>query len=163
MKQQAALFAWQGLEKYDGVRPLENFLRVHVHNRLFNFKRNNYARPDKPCDNCPLNAYVNGECTAFDNMLDCELYERWYNRNEVKKSLMSTKEHIEYSSDIYQDIEEELLKKEIFKLVDSKIPVTLREDWIRFINKSKLSKIKREALLTTIYQIIQDEGVNLDD
>ena len=26
MKQQARLFAWEGLENYDGVRPLENFL-----------------------------------------------------------------------------------------------------------------------------------------
>ena len=30
MKQQARLFAWQGLEKYDGKRPLENFLWTHV-------------------------------------------------------------------------------------------------------------------------------------
>ena len=26
MKQQARLFAWEGMENYDGVRPLDNFL-----------------------------------------------------------------------------------------------------------------------------------------
>ena len=41
IKQQASLFAWEGLEKYDEKRPLENFLWTHVRNRLYNFKRNN--------------------------------------------------------------------------------------------------------------------------
>ena len=54
MKQQAMLFAWEGLENYDGIRPLENFLWVHVKNRLYNFKRNNYSRPNKPCENLPI-------------------------------------------------------------------------------------------------------------
>ena len=40
MKQQAAIFAIEGLEKYDNSRPLENFLWTHVRNRLFNYKRN---------------------------------------------------------------------------------------------------------------------------
>ena len=39
MKQQAAIFALEGLEKYDNKRPLENFLWTHVRNRLFNYKR----------------------------------------------------------------------------------------------------------------------------
>ena len=34
MKQQARLFAWEGLEHYDGVRPLENFLWTHVRMRV---------------------------------------------------------------------------------------------------------------------------------
>ena len=54
MKQQARLFAWEGMENYDGIRPLENFLWTHVRNRLYNFKRNNFGRPDKPCDSCPF-------------------------------------------------------------------------------------------------------------
>ena len=54
MKQQARLFAWEGLKNYDGIRPLENFLWTHVRNRLYNFKRNNFGRPDKPCDTCPF-------------------------------------------------------------------------------------------------------------
>jgi DNA-directed RNA polymerase specialized sigma subunit len=54
MKQQAAIFALEGLEKYDKKRPLENFLWTHVRNRLFNYKRDNYQRPDKPCLSCPL-------------------------------------------------------------------------------------------------------------
>ena len=49
MKQQASIFALEALDRYDGKRPLEIFLWTHVRNRLFNFKRNNYQRPDSPC------------------------------------------------------------------------------------------------------------------
>ena len=44
MKQQAAIFALEGLKNYDYKRPLENFLWTHVRNRLFNFKRNNFSK-----------------------------------------------------------------------------------------------------------------------
>jgi len=158
MKQEAALFAWQGLENYDGIRPLENFLWVHVRNRLYNFKRNNYARPDKPCDHCPFNAWVNFECTKYDNMLDCELYAKAERRNETKRNLMSTK----MLSDAVQkehSIEDEVLSKELFNLIDNNIPITMREDWIRFSNKLKLPKQKRENILAKIIEILADYGI----
>lgn len=47
MKQQCYLEALKGLEKYDQSRPLENFLWIHIRNRLFNYKRDNYTRPDR--------------------------------------------------------------------------------------------------------------------
>ena len=40
IKQQGRVIAWEAIvEKYDETRPLENFLRIHVRNRLYNFKR----------------------------------------------------------------------------------------------------------------------------
>lgn len=159
MKQQAALFAWEGIDKYDGVRPLENFLWVHVRNRLYNFKRNNYARPDKPCYNCPLNAYVDGQCTAYDNVMDCEFYEKWHNRNEVKKSLMSTKESMDIHGDKNTTVEDEVFGKHIYQIVDKEIPANLREDWIRFANKLKLPKNKRLILIEKIKEILEGHGI----
>lgn len=47
MKQQCYVEALKGLEKYDKSRPLENFLWIHIRNRLFNYKRDNYTRPDR--------------------------------------------------------------------------------------------------------------------
>ena len=63
MKQQARMFAWEALDRYDGVRPLENFLWTHVRNRLYNFKRNNYSRLEKPCDTCEF--FKNNRCIIF--------------------------------------------------------------------------------------------------
>ena len=72
MKQQAWQVALEGLKDYDGERPLENFLWTHIRNRLYNFKRDNYFRPEKPCDRCPL--LRNDECTKFKDRLACDLY-----------------------------------------------------------------------------------------
>jgi hypothetical protein len=163
IKQEAALFAWQGLENYDGVRPLENFLWIHIRNRLYNLKRNNYCRPEKPCDNCPYNAYIkkNDECSKYSSMKECSIYLKWFKRNQTKKNLMSTK-----SSDlpILEDkkhINDEIFSKEIYNIVDSSIPISLREDWIRFVNKINISKNKRKILMKHIYQILKDKGIDI--
>lgn len=47
IKQEAFIICIDALERYDEVRPLENFLSVHLSNRLKNFIRDNY--------------YINGE------------------------------------------------------------------------------------------------------
>ncbi|MCP4123677.1 MAG: hypothetical protein GY751_18155 [Bacteroidetes bacterium] len=159
MKQEAALFAWQGLEKYDGVRPLENFLWVHVRNRLYNLKRNNYSRPDKPCDHCPFDAYCENECTKYDNILDCEQYGKWDSRNQIKRNLMATKSGNDPHSIESISIEDKVLSKELYELIDSNMPLLMREDWIRFINKLKISKNKRIALQVIIINILEENGI----
>ena len=76
MKQQAAIFALEGLKNYDTSRPLENFLWTHVRNRLFNYKRNNYQRPDNPCITCPFfDKHLqnsNNQCSKFLNTYGSE-------------------------------------------------------------------------------------------
>jgi len=160
MKQEAAILALQGLADFDGIRPLENFLWVHIKNRLHNFKRNNYARPDKPCDNCPFDAYINKQCTKYENLMDCEPFSRWTLRNDTKKHLMSTKTYNETPNRSTLSLEDGLLSRQIYQLVEDKLPVALREDWIRFSFKLKLSKTKREHLLEVIRGILEENGIN---
>jgi hypothetical protein len=158
MKQQAALFAWEGInDSWDPERPLENFLWIHVRNRLYNFKRNNYGRPEKPCDSCPL--YVNKECTKFDEMLDCNLYKGWMDRNAAKRNLMSS-----YST-IYEKEEEssaldDLFTRDIINLLDEELHVQFREDWIRFTNNLKLPKARRERILEEIVIVLKENGID---
>ena len=51
IRQEAFIIAMDALERYDESRPLENFLAVHVKNRLNNFKRDRYYRQQKIKDN----------------------------------------------------------------------------------------------------------------
>jgi len=44
IEQEAFLIAVEGLERYDSSKPLENFLYVHINNRLKNLKRKVYYR-----------------------------------------------------------------------------------------------------------------------
>ena len=45
IKQEAYIMCLQALPKWDGIRPLENFLARHVRNRLNNLRRDKYYRP----------------------------------------------------------------------------------------------------------------------
>ena len=72
IKQECYIQAIDALDRYDTNRPLVNFLWSHIRNRLCNLKRDKYFRLEKPCDKCPLNAYVAAEdrCTAYDKKTD---------------------------------------------------------------------------------------------
>jgi len=165
MKQQASLFAWDGMVAWDGVRPLENFLWVHVRNRLYNFKRNNYGRPEKPCEHCPLKAYdpnckkSTSGCTKFENLMDCGLYKGWTDRNASKRNLMSSYSVIfEQPQDI--DASDIVFKRDLFDLLDRQMPVYLREDWIRLTNNLKISKIRRQKILDKIGEILKENDID---
>jgi len=47
IKQEAFIICMDALERYDPERPLENFLSVHLSNRLKNFVRDNYYTKDE--------------------------------------------------------------------------------------------------------------------
>lgn len=153
MKQQAAIFAMEGLEKYDKSRPLENFLWTHVRNRLFNYKRNNYQRPDKPCFTCPLfdKTYKcsNNQCSKYTNKHDCELYASWASRNEAKKNIMQPT-HIDGDSHhFHQDSFTSVIQnQEIINFLDDCIQTEYRETYLKLkhgikIPKQQLNKLKK--------------------
>jgi DNA-directed RNA polymerase specialized sigma24 family protein len=174
MKQQAAIFAIEGLQKYDQKRPLENFLWTHVRNRLFNYKRNNYQRPDKPCLSCPLYdkhcSSSKSQCLQYSNKNDCELYASWSNRNENKKNIMKPKSihHDDENNDtpIPDKYDTNLLlqNQEIINFLDDHIVIAeYREIYLKLkhgvkVNKPLLDKLKSHiSLLMKDYSCPKNE------
>ena len=93
LKQYAYMKAFELIasNRWDGVRPLENFLYRHVRNRLINWKRDTYHRAEKPCKNCPFYdpKFLKSEnqCAAFIERMSCKRYASWYLRNLAKRGL----------------------------------------------------------------------------
>jgi len=172
MKQQARLVAWEGLDLYDNVRPLENFLWTHVRNRLFNFKRDNSTRPDLPCLKCPLDAYdqhcakSHNGCTAFEDKSECEVHERWFRRNERKNNILnpigfvSVIDEHEDNMKVHSDLDQELDMKEFFKLVEGSISLDLKADLIRLRNGITIPKPRREKVYVAIRVILEERGLD---
>lgn len=153
MKQQAAIFALEGLKNYDYKRPLENFLWTHVRNRLFNYKRNNYQRPDKPCLSCPLydaNFKVsNNQCSKFIDKKECEPYASWAKRNDAKKNIAKPSYVDDLSLLSFSNSSHE--SAEIISFLDSNIRSEYRESYLKLkhnqkINKSELNKLKKHIV-----------------
>lgn len=165
MKQQAAIFAIEGLEKYDNSRPLENFLWTHVRNRLFNYKRNNYQRPDKPCLTCPFfdKGYKlsNNQCSKFTTKTDCELYAAWASRNDAKKNIMQPSyiEPEHHSSRLQtNDFTHLIQNQEIIKFLDENIHADYRESYLKLKHGSKIPKQQLVKLQKHIFKLMENSS-----
>lgn len=161
MKQQAAIFALQGLENYDNSRPLENFLWTHVRNRLFNFKRDNYFRPDNVCVGCPFfdPKYKNStnQCSKFKNKNDCDIYSQWKDRNNIKKNIMQPS-NIDDNSFVNNkfDVFDNISNTEIITIIENNIDTKFRETYLKIKGGDKVSKQDLLKLKDHIQKIIKD-------
>lgn len=168
MKQQAAIFALEGLKNYDNKRPLENFLWTHVRNRLFNYKRDNYQRPDKPCLSCPFFkpncSKTPSECSEFATKNECSLYSSWITRNDTKKNIMKpvTIDNVnENSKEITtNDLLSNISNKEIIKIIDQNISIKNRPIFLKLLGGSKVPKTEINKLVKEIKQILKDHDIN---
>ena len=163
MKQQISIFALEGLKNYDHKRPLENFLWTHVRNRLFNYKRDNYQRPDKPCVTCPLyDPHLKNStsgCCEYKNKDDCNLYSSWLNRNSTKKNLMhltTIDEVKDYGNAFSSD--DSLLFNKILSLLDYHLTGEDRVIYLKVKGGAKVSKSDMDKLAIKLKQIIKDHG-----
>lgn len=163
MKQQAAIFAIEGLQNYDKSRPLENFLWTHVRNRLFNYKRNNYQRPDKPCQGCPFfdkdYKKSDNQCEEHKDKLNCEMYAAWFNRNDAKKNIMQPQyisENQNISSSLSKDsFLQNIENQEIITFLDNNIEAQYRESYLKLKHGSKVPKAEVVKLQKYIQELIE--------
>lgn len=168
IKQEAMIFAIEGIERgYDAKRPLANFLYIHLKNRLYNFKRNNYTRIEKPCTRCPIAAFLPPEgCSAYEDRLDCNLYANWMKKNTFKKNLTHT---IEYGSvntkgsnmGYSNNLASQMNNKEILELIDRELPIKLRKSYLMMLSGNKVPKKEREIVEQEVLNIIKSNGYDL--
>lgn len=176
MKQQITVFALEGLKNYDYKRPLENFLWTHVRNRLFNYKRDNYQRPNKPCLTCPLydphRVKSHSECEKYQNKDDCSLYHNWSKRNIAKKNLMhftdiesahKDNEKSDFFIDENNDCVENFIDYEILKDLESRISNEYRETYLKIKNGVKVPKSETTKLINYIKTLLNTEEENSDE
>ncbi len=139
IKQEAFIIAMEAMERYDEARPLENFLAVHVSNRLKNFKRDNFFRPD----------YVPPSGKVV-------------NDNETKRFLMepldidNIRDEHERNMRGDDNIVEELAKRELMGIVDTYLDMSLRSDYLRILHGVYVPKPRREHIYQAIMQILRE-------
>jgi DNA-directed RNA polymerase specialized sigma subunit len=164
LKQQGRLYAIQGMDSYDESRPLENFLWTHVRNRLFNFKRDNLVRPSSPCDNCLQSSFLSAErrCEKYGDPLECKIYYNWWVRNQTKRNIMEpielsqVRDEEESGMRVKDTILDEIICKEIQELIEQRLPIHLRRDWLLCLHGSKISKSNRDKLKEAIDTILEE-------
>lgn len=163
MKQQATIFAIEGMKNYDTSRPLENFLWTHVRNRLFNYKRDNYQRPNKPCLTCPFfdKEYLksSNQCTKYSDVAECSLLAGWEKKNTTKKNLLKPVD-IDLIKDKAKtpDFNADSLKdKETLQYIDQHLSIKLRPVYLNFLAGQKVPKKDYLNLIQSIQKIIKNK------
>tara|TARA_E500000331_G_scaffold72897_2_gene67792 strand:- start:931 stop:1566 length:636 start_codon:yes stop_codon:yes gene_type:complete len=162
MYQQAAIFAIEGLEKYDSSKPLENFLWTHLRNRLFNFKRDNFKRPDKPCLNCPLYdkdyAVSDNQCSKYSQVLDCSLYKKWYIRNSSKQNIMkpTSLENEKVVSSGAGSIFGDISNSELLNKIEKELRGEYREIYLKIKHGTKVNRADIKKLQKFIQENISE-------
>ena len=139
IKQEAFIIAMEAMDRYDEGRPLGNFLAVHISNRLKNFKRDNFFRPD----------YVppSGKIT---------------NDNNTKRFLMepldidNIRDEHERNMRGEENIVDELAQKELMNIVDTYLDMGLRSDYLRILHGVYVPKPRREQIYEAIMQILRE-------
>lgn len=158
IEQQARIIALMGLKDYDGVRPLENFLWVHVKNRLYNFRRDNFLRIHGACEKCNES---NGACTKYEQIEDCPTYQEWYERHVAKLNLLYP---LEFScvddkneNNMVDNIDASgvLMCAELENILNKYIPLEHRHTYLRLRYGYRVATQYKIPLLQLMHEIIK--------
>lgn len=162
MKQEGFIFAMKGLENFDPEHAsgcsLESFLYTHVRNRYLSMRRDKLHRNVPPCSQCAFRDEDPDFCVEFESKEECPRWVAWYKRNQAKQNLMEVCHASDCKNtfeDSGKDICLKLIEKELLDYVSKRIPLSLRADYRRFLDGAKLNKVRREAIIDAIKEIVK--------
>jgi hypothetical protein len=149
--------------KYDGKRPLENILFVHLNNRLRNFQRDNTARCEKPCVGCSSFdkkfKRSNSGCLSFDEKDNCELYRIWKIKNDSKQSINSPQSIFDPGVEDQVFYTDELTERDdLIDIIDYKLSANLRSHFLRMVAGVSVPTTVKEEVRGAVKKIIIEDG-----
>ena len=130
IKQESFIICVEALNRYDGIRPLENFLSVNLSNRLKTFMRDNYFIGSSNEDRKKL-------------VQPAQL--------EHENSLVDNFDHSEQAYD-------QMNTNDMIKAVDSHIPSSLRMDYLKILNDIYIPRQRKEEVMEAVMLILQEHG-----
>jgi len=151
IEQESFIFALAALPRYDeSISCLENFLHVHVSNKLKTFKRDHYVRNDFTCKYC-------GRKDP-----NCEYCKRREWKHLKKKHLMepididNVNDEHEKSMHTRSNVSEETELDELFSIINQNLDVYLRQDYLKMLEGISIPKSKKQLIEAKILEILSE-------
>lgn len=154
IKQQAFVLAIEALPRYDVSRPLENFLYVHICNRLNNLRRDFYKQTEAPCKLCDNR--MDGD-TAHTDSRFCDQHRQWLVKNSRKHRVVQPADITVSDSSSYaasDNVLEKLEQEELLVKIDKFLPVEHRSAYLKLREGVALPKAKLEELLAVLRKVL---------
>lgn len=130
IEQEAIIFGLEAYDRWDETRPLENFISVHMSNRLKNFKRDNYFRLGLE-----------------------ESSPKRQKSNETKRNLMSPASIRPFSL----FTEESIDNQDSIDFLLSKMPPLIKNDFLRMSNGVSITKGRKQAVIDSVKEILGED------
>lgn len=128
IEQEAFLIALGALKDFDTSRSLDNFLYIHLSNRLKNFKRDNYYR------------YEVGAAHKIQ---------------ETKKNILEPIDiHELFHIATLDNISDDAHLSELMSIIDIHLPANMRSDYLKMKNRGKITKARKNKVIKKIQEII---------
>lgn len=143
--QESFIICAEIIDKYDGTRPLENFLNVSLRNRLRNFKRDNSQYYKYQCEVCG-----NQDIENCENCLRHRVVHQTKKNIEHPINIDDVSESVVYEGD---DIKQ-YMKKEIFGLINKHLPLHMRTDYLKIMSDVYVNKNRRDEIINRIKDIL---------
>lgn len=130
ISQESFIICMEALPRYDATRPLENFLSVHLSNRLKNFVRDNHFTSTE--DSNKVRVMKPAQLDHEHSLID-------------QRNLFAVDENaIDYG--------------EMSKVIDKKLPAQYRLDYLKMQNEVYVSRHRREEIIIVIREILTENG-----
>ena len=167
LQSEALLWINKKYHKFDenrseGKNLLFNFMYTVIRNELYNLKRNKFSRLSPPCTKCPLNAFVGGECTAYEKLEDCSYYAKWIKINKSKEQLMSVYSAEDSADNSSQSPLDKIVVSEELQEIWDRLPEKHRKTMEDVLTNEKVNKVRLNNLIKECQWVIQNECENPD-
>lgn len=130
LEQEAFIICMDALPRYVPPRPLENFLSVHLSNRLKNFVRDNHhSDPDSDKGKVVQPAQLENEYLLLDG---------------------AEKFKVDHHS---------LDLSTMIATIDRHLPASMRMDYLKVVNEAYLPKKRREQVMEEVKEILIEHGL----
>jgi len=143
------------------VGPLQNFLFSHSKLRCINFKRDHHRRADAPCRSCH-----NGQPCGPDGEV-CKKYATWRDIQDRKAAIRNptgfddTAGEAEWHARDKSDVEGDVQTRELLRLIDARLPIDLRADYLRLRAGKAIGKAKKQAVEAAVREILGEAAEDL--
>ena len=152
IEQEAFIIALEGIGKFDPeISSLENFLYIHIGNRLKNILRKQYYRKEFECKVC-----------KGEELCDNCKRRRW--RFDVKKHLMdpidieNVNDNKESNMYTTPNFLENMELDEIFLIINRELEIHLRIDYLKMLEGLHVPKIRRILIENRLLEILEGHG-----
>ena len=130
IKQESFIICMEALNRYDGIRPLENFLSVNLSNRLKNFVRDNHF-------------------VGSDNEERQKVYQ---------PAQLDYEDYIVDEENKFAISYEDMQSKEMVIIINKYLPAAMRMDYLKMINDVYITKQRREEVTACILELLEEHG-----